>query len=317
MEYVLKSTICKWNADNHRVARNVDGTVTTMLWDEENILLETDGADSTQVVYTLEPQVYGNVISERRLESGLWVPKSYHFDALGSTRNLTDTNETVTDTWLFDAWGNIVSHTGTSSPPFLWIGEVQYYYDPETGLFTIRVRIYGPTISRWLSVDPLGFEDGRSLYLYAMNNPLSHIDPSGLKVHVFAWEGTLGTGLKILPGLPPIFAINSALKNFYKPIVDSYPDAVWHYTSQKTFNPFGFSRDIQEVKKVALNPEPDYPCCFPRIVFIGYSWGGRSAALAVKKLSEEPDPTHRIIIDAVFAIDPVLGRWKWLSLIHI
>lgn len=29
------------------------------------LLLETDGADATQVVYTLQPQVYGNVVSER------------------------------------------------------------------------------------------------------------------------------------------------------------------------------------------------------------------------------------------------------------
>jgi hypothetical protein len=131
---------------------------------------------------------------------------------------------------------------------------------------------------------------------------------------VFAWEGTLGTGL-FSTGLA---AINSALKDYYKPIVDSYPDAVWHYNSQKKFNPVGFLDDIKEVKNIALTPEPDFPCCFPRIVFLGYSWGGLSAALAVKKLSEEPEPTKRIIIDAVFTIDPVVapaglpGQW-WKS----
>lgn len=169
-----------WNADAHRVAKNVDGTEIKMVWDEENILLETDGADATQVVYTLEPQIFGNVISERRKDGAVWVPSYYHFDALDSTRNLTDTAETVTDTWIYDAWGNIVSHTGTSSPPFLWIGILQYYYDPETGQYTIRLRIYGPILARWMSKDPFELADHIKPFVYSQNDPVNSVDPSAL-----------------------------------------------------------------------------------------------------------------------------------------
>ena len=33
------------------------------IWDEHNVLLETDGNDSTQAAYTLEPMMYGNLLS--------------------------------------------------------------------------------------------------------------------------------------------------------------------------------------------------------------------------------------------------------------
>jgi RHS repeat-associated protein len=176
-----------WNADNHRVGKNVDGTETKMVWDDENILLETDGSNSTKVIYTLEPQVYGNVISERRKDGVIWTPSYYHFDALGSTRNLTDENENVTDTWIYDAYGNIISHIGASETTFLWIGELQYYYDPDTGQYTARLRIYDPVIARWVSPDPLDFIDSLNRYVYVLNQPTLAVDPTGNFAETIPW----------------------------------------------------------------------------------------------------------------------------------
>lgn len=171
-----------YTAGGQRTAKDVDGTETKFIWDDKNILLETDSGDTTQVVSTLEPLKYGNVISERRKDGAVWTPSYFQFDALGSTRNLTISDETVTDTWLYDAWGNIVSHTGTSETPSLWIGEVGYYFDVETGNFSVRARVYDPVIGRWRSVDPLGFIDGPNPYAYAQNNPVTLVDMTGMLV---------------------------------------------------------------------------------------------------------------------------------------
>ena len=55
-----------YNGDGQRV-QIVDSQGTKKpIWDFQNILLETDGSDATQVVYTLEPAGYGNLVSQRR-----------------------------------------------------------------------------------------------------------------------------------------------------------------------------------------------------------------------------------------------------------
>ena len=151
-------------------------TTTKYIWDEDNIIAEADETDTIHTVYTHEPQPHGNLISTEI--SGT---KSYHhYDALGSTRQLTNAAGSVTDRLVYDAWGNVVSRTGTTAIPMLWIGEVGYYYDVETGLFSVRERPYEPENGRWTTVDPLEFVETLNRYLYAQNAPLTHIDPSGL-----------------------------------------------------------------------------------------------------------------------------------------
>ena len=152
--------------------------VTNYVWDplSNNVLLETDENDVTQAVYTQEPDTFGNLISQRRDDETSW----YHFDGLGSTRELTDATESVTDTNMYDAWGVDVASTGTTDNPFHWVGESGYYDDPETGDYYVRARTYRPTIARWLSADPLGPLDVRGSYLYSFCNSTHITDPSGL-----------------------------------------------------------------------------------------------------------------------------------------
>jgi RHS repeat-associated protein len=97
---------------------------------------------------------------------------------------LTNAAGTVTDTVIYDAWGNIVSRTGTTAIVFLWVGVVEYYFDVETGQIYIRERTYRAMAGGWTSVDPrnLRFPGRRAMsgYCYAGNNPLLAVDPSGL-----------------------------------------------------------------------------------------------------------------------------------------
>jgi hypothetical protein len=46
-----------------------------------------------------------------------WTTSYYHYDGLGSTRQLTDSQENVTDTYTYDAWGESVAQEGTTPNP--------------------------------------------------------------------------------------------------------------------------------------------------------------------------------------------------------
>src|SRR5262249_26769550 len=131
-------------------------TTTNYIWDENNLLAETDGSNVVQTVYTNEPELYGNLISSRIAGTTSY----HHFDGLGSTRQLTNSAGTVTDTVTYDAWGNVVSRTGVTTLARLWAGQFTYYFDTETGFLWILVRPYGPLIGRWAKPDIAGFIDG-------------------------------------------------------------------------------------------------------------------------------------------------------------
>jgi len=155
-------------------------TTTKYIWDEDNLLAETDVNNVVQTVYTNEPQQYGNLISTRLPIAGTPTTAYHHFDAIGSTRKLTNAVGGTTDTMVYDAWGNVVNRTGTTGANLLWIGEAGYYFDAETGLVYIRERVYGPATARWTAVEPLALLATLIKYLYALNSPLIFTDPSGL-----------------------------------------------------------------------------------------------------------------------------------------
>jgi RHS repeat-associated protein len=54
------------------------------------------------------------------------------------------------------------------------------YYDQETGLHYNYHRYYDPSLGRYLRADPIGLDGGINLYTYALNDPISLIDPYGL-----------------------------------------------------------------------------------------------------------------------------------------
>jgi RHS repeat-associated protein len=169
-----------YNGDGLRVQK-IDSTGTTKhVWDGQNILLETNASNIVQVVYTLEPLSYGNLISQSRSGSDSF----YLFDALGSTRQLSSSTSLVTDTYLYDCFGNILSGgtSGSTVNPFLYVGRVGYYRDADPGTYYLRARVYDPSEGRFRSRDrsrPGQRVDYASIYLISENNPIRFVDPMG------------------------------------------------------------------------------------------------------------------------------------------
>jgi len=95
------------------------------VWDGQQVLTVLDQADDTQARYTLAPFGYGDLVSQRRGDDSHF----FHFDAIGTTRALTDADQAVTDSYIRRAFGTYVSTTGDTLNYFRYIGKLGYYQD--------------------------------------------------------------------------------------------------------------------------------------------------------------------------------------------
>src|SRR5207244_1123523 len=73
-----------YDGEGKRFRKDDSTGITKFVWDLENILVETDGSDVTQAIYSLGLALYGNLVSQRRGTTSQY----FHFDALGSTDRL-------------------------------------------------------------------------------------------------------------------------------------------------------------------------------------------------------------------------------------
>jgi len=114
-------------------------------------------------------------------------------DGMGSTRLVTDSTGSVTDTIAFDAFGNELTRTGTTELAHLYRGE---QFDPNLGQYYLRARYMDPSLGRFTQMDPFGGRSSDPLslhkYQYAHLNPVMNTDPSGRETLV-----GLNTGISV------------------------------------------------------------------------------------------------------------------------
>ena len=114
-----------------------------------------------------------------------------HTNHLGAPIAATDEAQAVVWRARYDPFGRAVVNDDPDadgqrlSLPLRFPGQ---YEDPETGLHYNHHRYYDPDLGRYLSSDPLGLVAGPNPYTYANNDPINHIDPTGLIL--FAFDGT-------------------------------------------------------------------------------------------------------------------------------
>ncbi len=95
---------------------------------------------------------------------------------------------TVVVNYTYNAWGEIISTTGTLASTIGVVNKLRYrsyYYDTETGFYYLQSRYYDPIVKRFISPDSTdyltenGDFDGYNLYAYCLNNPVMYVDESG------------------------------------------------------------------------------------------------------------------------------------------
>lgn len=212
----------KYDPLGRRIEKDVNGTVTAYAYDASSILLELDSSGLIKARYTHAPGVDRPLSVEQGGQTYF-----FHQDAASNVVLLTGSSGSAVCSYTYDSFGQTQPCPEIANP----YGFAGREYDPESGLYSMRARYYDPAIGRFLSRDPLDLshlileaQDSRAAaellppasaalvrrrskaslrspqrlnsYSYALSNPLSFRDPSGLScmVHVQIGWSPAGEG---------------------------------------------------------------------------------------------------------------------------
>jgi len=181
-----------YNGLGQRVSKTVGTSTTLFVYDEAGHLVGEYNAAGTGAIR--EHAWLGDTpIAVLRGTSAYYV----HADHLNTPRQID--NQAGDPVWLWDTitFGASAADQDPLSTGTNFDYRLRHpgqYYDWETGLFQNWFRDYNPNVGRYAESDPIGLEGGLNTYAYALLDPLSYIDPTGL-----AWDpgqrGGFGPGV--------------------------------------------------------------------------------------------------------------------------
>jgi RHS repeat-associated protein len=179
-----------YDASGRRISEN-PGTQRDLYYSAAWQVLEERAGSQVQVQYVWSA-VYVDALVERDrdadgnaangLEERLYVQQAANWDVTA----VLDAAGNVLERYADEPYGNVASLTAgwatlTSSSLGWHYLHQGSRFDPASGLYDNRNRVYSPTLIRWLQSDPLGFGAWDSnLYRYEANQPGNGVDPSGL-----------------------------------------------------------------------------------------------------------------------------------------
>ncbi|MDE2125528.1 MAG: hypothetical protein KGJ62_02965 [Armatimonadetes bacterium] len=160
-----------YDALGRRVSRAASGTTTSTQYAGGAPVTEMQGSTFT-AAYTV-----GNDLLRRNGEYPA-------FDGLGSARAETNSSGTATATQDFDAFGNTIASSGSTSSPYNFAGDWAYQSDGDAGLQHVGARYYDPQFGRFASRDSML---DQIPYAYCGGEPVGWVDPSGRSAQNAEW----------------------------------------------------------------------------------------------------------------------------------
>jgi RHS repeat-associated protein len=168
-----------YNGIGQRVAKIVNGVRTNFINDPNRayvqVLAETNNNGAVQRAYE-----WGNELINQEDVNGSARCYYLHDSVNGSVRRLIDANQSVVNSYEYDAFGKVTSEVEKIANDYQFHGEVQ---EEETELLFLRARYMDPEQGRFLSRDPI---DGDlknpftfNKYVWVINDPINRTDPSG------------------------------------------------------------------------------------------------------------------------------------------
>ncbi len=217
-DYAGNRTVKKSENNYTYYLNDVNGSLT-------QVLAELDANGNEKCYYTRGTEI----ISQERNGAISY----YLTDGHGSVRQLADSTGTITDTYVYDAWGNLISSTGDTENSYLYCGE---QLDSTTGLYYLRARYMNPATGTFISMDTYQgtIFDPTSLhkYLYANANPVTYCDPSGYS----SYAAEQNAAMIIMGNLSEMVSTAASVAwNFYLKFKASMPMLVASATGMAAF----------------------------------------------------------------------------------
>lgn len=159
-----------YNGLGDRLQQTVNGTPTSYTLDLNAILTQVLDDGTNAYLYGI------GRIGEEHLNG--WAYQVA--DALGSVRQLTDVQASVNLAHTYEPFGELMSSSGTAGTVYNFTGE----WRDARGLIYLRASYLDPSTGRFLTTDPwkANLQIPRILnkYIYAVDNPIKFIDPTGM-----------------------------------------------------------------------------------------------------------------------------------------
>jgi RHS repeat-associated protein/uncharacterized repeat protein (TIGR01451 family) len=162
-----------------------------------NLLAELDGAGALTASYSPGP-TSDLPLTMRTGGDELW----FHHDAVGTVTAVSGTDGDIVESYRYDAFGT-PQQTPTVDQPF---GFGARPWDPTSNTYDMRARRYEPSSGRYLSQDPL---IGANPYVFAVNDPFSATDPSGLMA-LSSSAGILNKSARIAAAVLYLFVVGTS-----------------------------------------------------------------------------------------------------------
>ena len=161
-----------------RIKKVVNGVTTNYTLNGKNVVHMTQGSHDLHFFYDAQGKPGMVTYND--------VDYFYVYNLQGDVVALIDADGTQVVEYVYNAWGNPISKTGSLAAtigtlnPFRYRG---YVYDEETGLYYLRSRYYNPVWKRFINADvSLGNADelfAHNVYAYCINSPLVLTDQDG------------------------------------------------------------------------------------------------------------------------------------------
>ena len=174
----------EYNPDGIRTSKRIDGSSTDFIVDSNRDYAQVI-AEQVNNVDIQKEYVFGyDLLSQSELGSLDGEDTSdtafYHYDSLGTTRNLSNDNAEVSDSYFYEAFGELLESDGTTDNNYLYTGE---QYDGELDNYYLRARYYNQSVGRFTQQDTyqgrMPEPETLHKYMYTHADPINNIDPSG------------------------------------------------------------------------------------------------------------------------------------------
>ena len=171
-----------YNANGMRTQKKVGSKVTDYYYDSNNNLIAQKTDNATLFFY------YDTENSPVALS---YNGKMFYYvkNLQGDIVKILDEDGQEKASYVYNAWGNILSQSEdelSSINPLRYRG---YVYDEDTTLYYLQTRYYDPTTGRFINADDTAFISssgtaiGDNIYTYCENDPVNNVDYTGQWYH--------------------------------------------------------------------------------------------------------------------------------------